>query len=84
MGELLLLRHGESQGNVAAARASRAGSHVIEVPARDADVELTELGVRQAEATGEKLARWVAAEYGDVDHLVAADLEPTQHGGERA
>jgi broad specificity phosphatase PhoE len=33
--ELLLVRHGESLGNVAAAAAERAGAEVVDVPARD-------------------------------------------------
>ncbi|MFC4553722.1 histidine phosphatase family protein [Georgenia faecalis] len=53
--ELLLVRHGESAGNVAAARAYRSGAEVIEVPARDADVELSATGVEQAQALG----RWL-------------------------
>ncbi|WP_207455024.1 histidine phosphatase family protein [Herbiconiux sp. SYSU D00978] len=53
---LTLLRHGESEANVAAAEAERRGDERIAVPARDADVELTELGRRQAEATGRHLA----------------------------
>ena len=54
--ELLLVRHGESQGNVAATMARDAGAHVIEVPARDADVELSATGREQALALGRLLA----------------------------
>jgi broad specificity phosphatase PhoE len=54
--ELLLVRHGESQGNVAAAEAHAAGAEEIAVPARDADVELSDLGRRQAQAVGPALA----------------------------
>jgi broad specificity phosphatase PhoE len=54
--ELVLVRHGESAGNVAAAEANRAGAELIDLPARDADVELSELGRRQAAATGTALA----------------------------
>ena len=54
--ELLLVRHGESQGNVAAAKAHAAGDHEIDVPARDPDVELSELGREQAAAVGTVLA----------------------------
>jgi broad specificity phosphatase PhoE len=53
--ELLLVRHGESLGNVAAAQARRSGAEVIDVPARDADVELSPTGVEQAQALG----RWL-------------------------
>jgi broad specificity phosphatase PhoE len=54
--ELLLVRHGESLGNVAAAQAHAEGAHVIEVPARDPDVELSDLGREQATAVGAVLA----------------------------
>ncbi|MCW2817272.1 MAG: phosphoglycerate mutase, partial [Marmoricola sp.] len=46
--ELLLVRHGESEGNVAAARAHETGAEQIDVPARDADVRLSDLGREQA------------------------------------
>ncbi len=52
VSELLLIRHGESQGNVAAAEAHSTGAHLIDVPARDADVELSALGREQATAVG--------------------------------
>ena len=52
VNELVLIRHGESQGNVAAAEAHAADAHEIDVPARDADVVLSELGRRQAKALG--------------------------------
>lgn len=55
--ELLLVRHGESAGNVAAAQAAENGAELIEVPSRDADVELSETGREQAIALGEGLAR---------------------------
>ena len=54
--ELLLVRHGESQGNVAASDARAAGAQQIDVPARDADVDLSPLGQRQARAIGGSLA----------------------------
>ena len=56
VAELLLVRHGESQGNVAATLAQQAGAHVIDVPARDADVELSGTGREQALALGGLLA----------------------------
>ncbi len=49
---LLLVRHGESLGNAAAAAAHAAGAEVIDVPARDADVALSPLGAAQAQALG--------------------------------
>ena len=54
--QLLLVRHGESEGNVAATLAHQAGAHVIQVPARDADVELSDTGRQQALALGQFLA----------------------------
>jgi probable phosphoglycerate mutase len=54
--ELLLVRHGESVGNVAAARAREADALEVEVPARDADVDLSDLGRQQAAAVGAALA----------------------------
>ncbi|WP_150306716.1 histidine phosphatase family protein [Planctomonas psychrotolerans] len=50
--ELLLIRHGESEGNVAATTASRDGLEVVPVTARDADVPLSAAGVEQADALG--------------------------------
>lgn len=50
--ELVIVRHGESMGNVAAARAHEADAEVIEVGQRDADVELSEVGQAQARALG--------------------------------
>lgn len=60
--ELLLIRHGESEGNVAATDARLAGAEVIAVPARDADVNLSGTGKEQAKALGAALAR-IAEEF---------------------
>lgn len=49
---LWLVRHGESVGNVAAARAEREGWERIALGTRDADVPLSETGEEQAEALG--------------------------------
>jgi broad specificity phosphatase PhoE len=51
-----LVRHGQSQGNVARDVADEAGLHEIGIDVRDVDVPLSELGFRQAEAAG----RWFA------------------------
>jgi broad specificity phosphatase PhoE len=51
-----LVRHGQSQGNVARDEAQQAGSLTIAIDTRDVDVPLSELGHEQAEATG----RWFA------------------------
>lgn len=55
--ELVLIRHGESEGNVAATEARLAGMEVIDVPARDADVDLSGTGKEQAKALGTALGR---------------------------
>jgi broad specificity phosphatase PhoE len=52
--ELLVVRHGESQGNVAREVAESEGAEVIEI-GRDPDVELSDLGKQQASAVG----RWL-------------------------
>lgn len=52
---LLLIRHGESTANVAAAAAEAAGAEVIAVEARDPDVTLSPLGELQAGALGARL-----------------------------
>ncbi|MEO5773760.1 MAG: histidine phosphatase family protein [Sphingomicrobium sp.] len=54
---LWLVRHGQSQGNVARDAADQAGLPTIDIDVRDVDVPLSELGHRQAEAAG----RWFAA-----------------------
>lgn len=54
--ELILVRHGQSEGNVAAEAADRNDLHKIEVPARDPDVVLSDTGRQQAEAVGQWLS----------------------------
>ncbi len=53
---LLLVRHGESVGNVAATHAEATGADVVDIETRDADTPLSPAGVEQAEAFGEWLA----------------------------
>lgn len=53
--ELILVRHGESEGNVAASAAQAAGAEDIDIGLRDADVPLSETGRRQALA----LKQWL-------------------------
>jgi broad specificity phosphatase PhoE len=55
--ELLLVRHGESAGNVAAAKAAESGAELIDVPSRDADVSLSDTGAEQAQALGRGLGQ---------------------------
>ena len=52
---LLLVRHGESAGNVARDRAEADGDVMIDIASRDMDVPLSDLGHRQAGALG----RWI-------------------------
>ena len=52
VSELVLVRHGESMGNAAAAAAHAAAADVIQVGHRDADVPLSPVGVEQAQALG--------------------------------
>src|SRR3954453_19800366 len=54
---LRLVRHGQSQGNVARDAADEAGAHEIDIDLRDVDVPLSTLGTEQAKAAG----RWFAA-----------------------
>lgn len=51
---LVLVRHAESQGNVADREARDAGADRLDLDVRDADVDLSDNGVAQAEALG----RW--------------------------
>lgn len=53
---LVLVRHGESLGNVADRLAREAGSGRLDLDYRDADTPLSDVGERQAAAVG----RWVA------------------------
>jgi broad specificity phosphatase PhoE len=54
---IVLVRHGESVGNLADARAREQGADRLDLPARDADVELSAEGRRQADALGEWMAQ---------------------------
>ena len=49
---LWLVRHGQSQGNVAREIADEAGHHEIGIDVRDVDVPLSKLGEEQAKAAG--------------------------------
>jgi len=54
---LLLIRHGESAGNVARDAAHAAGHSRIDIADRDADVPLSERGVQQSIAVG----KWISS-----------------------
>jgi 2,3-bisphosphoglycerate-dependent phosphoglycerate mutase len=55
--KLWIVRHGQSAGNVARDAAHASGAHMIDIPFRDVDVPLSDLGHAQAQAVG----RWFAA-----------------------
>ena len=59
---LWLLRHGQSQGNVARDLAAKSGLHEIGIDVRDVDVPLSELGRGQAKAAGDWFASLPPAE----------------------
>jgi probable phosphoglycerate mutase len=66
-----VLRHGQSTGNVSAEAAETAGLEAIDIPERDADVPLSELGRQQAGAVG----RWLT-EAPDGDRPELAVVSP--------
>jgi broad specificity phosphatase PhoE len=68
---LLLVRHAESVGNLAADRAHATGASVLELDVRDADVELSDTGREQAASLG----RWLA-ELPDGERPTAALTSP--------
>jgi broad specificity phosphatase PhoE len=59
---LTLVRHGESHGNVANARAYAEKAEHLDLAVNDPSVELSDLGVRQAEALGKRLGDQPATE----------------------
>jgi 2,3-bisphosphoglycerate-dependent phosphoglycerate mutase len=59
---LTLVRHGESLGNVANERAYATKAEDLELAVNDPSVELSDLGIRQAEALGKRLGDMPAAE----------------------
>lgn len=63
---LVLTRHGESVGNVAATRAEQEQSLVVDVATRDADTPLSPRGEEQARALGAWLAALPAGERPEV------------------
>ena len=62
LAELILIRHGESAGNAAAAAANAAQAEVIVIDQRDADVPLSPAGLQQAQALGAGLQRALSVE----------------------
>ncbi|HTD36641.1 MAG TPA: histidine phosphatase family protein [Candidatus Limnocylindrales bacterium] len=73
--ELFLIRHAQSAGNVARERALASGATVIDIAAaRDCDVELSELGERQAAALG----TWCARHLDRIDAVIASPYARAQ------
>lgn len=56
LSALLLIRHGQSIGNVAVDRADLSGAHELDLEHRDAETPLSRLGAAQASAVGS----WIA------------------------
>ena len=54
--QLLLVRHGQSEGNVARDAAYAAGAPRITLSSRDVDIPLSALGIEQARALGQHYA----------------------------
>lgn len=77
--ELVLVRHGESMGNRADAAARDAGAEVLDLTARDADVELSDTGREQAAALG----RWLR-ERDDAARPTVAVSSPYRRAAETA
>ena len=73
MRRLILVRHGESMGNVARERAEANAADVIDIDQRDPDVPLSELGLRQAQAFG-----WWLAELDPADRPAEVWSSPYQ------
>ena len=82
---LVLVRHGESLGNIANTRAYSAGADRLDIAVNDPSVELSDLGVRQAQALGARLGQLSSEERPSVvlessyvrarqtaDHVIAA------------
>ena len=62
ISRLILVRHGESMGNVAREQAEADAADVIDIGLRDPDVPLSDLGLQQAKALGCWLAELAPAE----------------------
>ena len=66
VAELVLVRHGESVGNLAASSAAEQGLARLELSYRDPDTPLSDNGVAQARALGRHLAQLPASRHPDV------------------
>lgn len=63
---LLLVRHGQSAGNVARDAAHAVEAYRIDLPTRDADVPLSDLGKEQSRSLGQWLAEQPAGEQPEI------------------
>nr|WP_157155959.1 MULTISPECIES: histidine phosphatase family protein [unclassified Diaminobutyricimonas] len=85
---LTLIRHGESTANVAASAAELARAEEIDVPLRDADVPLSQIGADQAAAVGRWLQGLDDDQFPDSiwcsPYLRAADTARLLAAGQRA
>lgn len=70
---LTLVRHGESEGNLADLAAKRAHAEALDLDMRDADVDLSDDGVKQATALG----RWLE-QLGEDDRPQIGIVSPYQ------
>jgi broad specificity phosphatase PhoE len=77
---ITLVRHGESVGNLADARAREAHAEVLDLDERDADVELSPTGRDQADA----VARWVREKAPDDWQPTVALTSPYRRAAETA
>lgn len=80
--ELVLVRHGESLGNLADQQARERGAERLELELRDADVPLSDTGKEQADAVGRLLAELGADDRPDV--VVSSPYRRAAETAERA
>jgi broad specificity phosphatase PhoE len=80
--ELVVVRHGQSVGNVADARAREQGATRLELELRDADVPLSDTGQQQADAVGRLLRRTEEGRLPEV--LVSSPYRRAAETAERA
>ena len=80
--ELVLVRHGESLGNLADEQARERGAQRLEIELRDADVPLSDTGKEQADAVGRLLAELGTEDRPDV--VVCSPYRRAAETAERA
>ncbi|MCD4851944.1 hypothetical protein LN996_14075 [Arthrobacter sp. AK01] len=74
--ELLLIRHGESEGNVAATEASLAGAETIQATTSVLNASIT----RYVRPTG--AGPWELESFNVADHLAEQGVAVTEHAGD--